>query len=73
MKPPLKDHQSNAYGRLLMFIRERMRVQRDAWLTEIGHKRPMKKGKTIAEANKIAAENTVRIQQNLETILKASN
>ena len=73
VKPPLKDHQPNSYGRLLMFIRERMRVQRDAWLTEIGHKRPMKKGKTIAEANKIAAENTVRIEQNLETIRKAAN
>ena len=35
---------------MMMFIRERMRVQRDAWLSEIGHKRPMRKGKTLAEA-----------------------
>ena len=55
---------------MMMFLRERMRVMRDAWLTEIGHKRPMKKGKSIAEAKKIAAENTDRIQQNLKTILK---
>jgi len=31
----------------------------------------MRKGKPLAEANKIAAENTERIKQNLETILKA--
>jgi hypothetical protein len=55
-----------------MFLRERMRVQRDAWLTEIGHKRPMRKGKSLADADKIAAENTVQIQQNLETIRKAA-
>lgn len=73
VRPPLKDSQPNAYGRLLMFLRERMRVQRDAWLTEIGHKRPMRKGKSLADADKIAAENTVKIQQNLETIRKAAN
>ena len=72
VKEPLNDPQPNSYGRLLMFLRERMRVQRDAWLTKIGHKRPMKKGMPLAEANKIAAENTVRIEQNLETILKAA-
>jgi hypothetical protein len=55
-----------------MFLRERMRVQRDAWLTEIGHKRPMRKGKSLVDADKIAAENTVQIQQNLETIRKAA-
>ena len=70
VKPPLKDPHPNAYGRMMMFLRERMRAKRDAWLTEIGHKRPMRKGKPLAEANKIAAENTVRIKQNLETILK---
>jgi hypothetical protein len=47
-----------------------MRAKRDAWLTEIGHKRPMRKGKPLAEASKIADENTERIKQNLETILK---
>ena len=56
---------------MMMFLRERMRVQRDAWLTEIGHKRPMRRGKPLAEASKIAAENTERIKQNLATILKA--
>ncbi len=70
INPPLQDPHPNAYGRMMMFLRERMRVMRDAWLTEIGHKRPMKKGKSIAEAKKIAAENTDRIQQNLKTILK---
>ena len=58
---------------MMIFLRERMRVQRDAWLTEIGHKRPMRKGKPLTEANKVAAENTVRIKQNLETILKEAN
>ena len=72
IKPPLRDPHPNAYGRMMMFLRERMRVMRDAWLTEIGHKRPMKKGKSIAEAKKIAAENTDRIQQNLKTILKGT-
>jgi len=72
VKAPLNDPQTNSYGRLLMFLRERMRVQRDAWLTEIGHKRPMRKGKSLADADKIAAENTVQIQQNLETIRKAA-
>ena len=69
VKPSLKDPQPNAYGRMMMFLRERMRAKRDAWLTEIGHKRPMRKGKPLAEANKIADENTERIKQNLETIL----
>ena len=50
IKSPIKNPHPNAYGRMMMFIRERMRVQRDAWLTEIGHKRPMRKGKTLAEA-----------------------
>ena len=47
-----------------------MWAKRDAWLTEIGHKRPMRKGKPLAEADKVAAENTLLIKQNLETILK---
>ena len=72
IKPPFKDPDPNAYGRMMMFLRERMRVKRDAWLTEIGHKRPMRKGRPLAEAKKIAAENAKRIQQNLETILKAA-
>ena len=72
IKPPFKDPDPNAYGRMMMFLRERMRVKRDAWLTEIGHKRPMRKGRPLAEANKIAAENTERIQQNRETILKGA-
>ena len=72
VKAPLNDPQPNSYGRLLMFLRERMRVQRDAWLTEIGHKRPMKKGTPLADADKIATEKTVQIQQNLETIRKAA-
>ena len=72
VKAPLNDPQPNSYGRLLMFLRERMRVQRDAWLTKIGHKRPMKKGMPLADADKIAAEKTVQIQQNLETIRKAA-
>ena len=55
---------------MMIFLRKRMRAKRDAWLTEIGHKRPMRKGKPLAEADKIAAENTERIKQNLETILK---
>ena len=55
----------------MMFIRERMQVQRDAWLTEIGHKRPMRKGKPLAEAKMISDENTKRIQENLRTILNA--
>lgn len=72
IKAPLKDPSPNAYGRMMMFLRERMRVMRDAWLTEIGHKRPMRKGKPLTEAKKIAAENTGRIQQNLKTILKGT-
>ena len=71
VKPPLKKPHPNAYGRMMMFLRERMRAKRDAWLTEIGHKRPMRKGKPLAEANKIADENTERIKQNLETILNS--
>ena len=71
-KPPINDPQPNSYGRLLLFLRERMRVQRDAWLTKIGHKRPMKKGMPLADADKIAAEKTVQIQQNLEIIRKAA-
>ena len=71
VKPPLKNPHPNAYGRMMMFLRERMRAKRDAWLTEIGHKRPMRKGKPLAEADKVAAENTKRIKQNLETILRA--
>ena len=40
----LKNPHPNAYGRMMMFPRERMR-KRDAQLTETGHKRPMRKGK----------------------------
>jgi len=57
---------------MMMFLRERMRVKRDAWLTEIGHKRPMRKGKPLAQANEIAADNTERIQESLETILRGT-
>jgi lysophospholipase L1-like esterase len=71
VKPSLKNPQPNSYGRLLIFLRERMRVQRDAWLTKIGHKRPMRRGKPIAEADKIATENTVRIKENIKIILEA--
>ena len=71
IKPPIKNPHPNAYGRMMMFLRERMRVQRDAWLSEIGHKRPMRKGKTLAEAKMISDENTKRIQENLRTILNA--
>ena len=49
-----------------------MRVQRDAWLTKIGHKRPMRKGKSIAEANKMATENTIQIKENIKIILEAA-
>jgi len=55
-----------------MPLRDRMRVLRDAWLTEIGHKRPMRKGRPLDEAKKIAAENTKKIEENLRTILKAA-
>jgi len=70
VKPTLKNPHLNAYERMMMFLHERMRAKRDAWLTEIGHKRPMRKGKPLAEADKVAAEKTKLIKQNLETILK---
>ena len=72
IKPPLGDPHPNAYSRMMISLRERMRVKRDAWLTEIGHKRPMGRGRPLAEANKMAAEHTERVKQNLETILKAA-
>ena len=49
-------------GKLLGLIRNRHRLLRDAWLSEVGHKRPgMKKGKPIVEAQREAAELTKRI------------
>ncbi|MCP4849444.1 MAG: G-D-S-L family lipolytic protein [Verrucomicrobiaceae bacterium] len=71
IKPPLQDPPPNAYGRIMMPLRDRMRVLRDAWLTEIGHKRPMRKGKSLDEARKLAAENTKKIEENLRAILKS--
>ncbi len=73
IKPPLGDPHPNAYGRIMMPLRDRMRVLRDAWLTEIGHKRPMRKGRPLDEARKIAAENTKKIEENLRTILKSAD
>jgi lysophospholipase L1-like esterase len=70
VKPPLANPDPNSYGRMMMFVRERMRVLRDAWLTEIGHKRPMKAGKPLDEAKRIAEANTKRIQETLAAILK---
>lgn len=72
IKPPLEDAHPNAYGRIMMPLRDRMRVLRDAWLTEIGHKRPMRKGKPLDEARRVADENTKKIEENLRTILKSA-
>jgi hypothetical protein len=70
VKPPMPDPHPIAYGRIMTFLRNRMRVMRDAWLTKIGHKRPLRPGKPLEQARKIAEENTKQVQQNLETILK---
>ena len=72
IKPSLEDPHPNTYGRIMMPLRDRMRVLRDAWLTEIGHKRPMRKGRPLDEAKRIATENTKKIEENLRTILKAA-
>jgi hypothetical protein len=70
-KPPLQNPDPNAHGRIMMFLRDRMRVLRDSWLTEIGHKRPMRKGRPLVEAKRIAAEKSSQIEATLQTILKA--
>ena len=72
-KPPLQNPDPNAYGRIMMFLRDRMRVLRDSWLTEIGHKRPMRKGRPLVEAKRIAAEKSSQIEATLQTILKAKD
>jgi hypothetical protein len=49
-------------GNLIGLVRARHRLLRDAWLSEVGHKRPgMKKGKPIVETQREAAELTKRI------------
>ena len=51
-------------GKLLGLVRARNHVLRDAWLSEVGHKRPgVRKGKPIAEAEQQAAELTKRISE----------
>ena len=70
VKPPLENPHPNSYGRMMMYLRKRMRVMGDAWLTEIGHTRPkMRKGMPLDEAKKIADDNTKQILQNLKNIL----
>jgi lysophospholipase L1-like esterase len=49
-------------GKLLGLVRARERLLHDAWLSEVGHKRPgMKKGKPIAEAQREADELTEQV------------
>ena len=42
---------------VLELVKRKQRVLKDAWLNEVGHKRPgMAKGKSVAEAQREAAE-----------------
>jgi lysophospholipase L1-like esterase len=57
-------HSTKLDGDLLGLVRTRHRLLRDAWLSEVGHKRPgMKKGKPIAEAQREAAALNKRIAE----------
>ena len=48
---------------LLRLIHQQSSVMKDAWLTDIGHKRPQKPGLPLAEAQKQAAEIETQIQK----------
>lgn len=49
---------------VLKLIQQRQRIQTDAWLNEVGHKRPgMAKGLPVAEADQKAAELNAQIQK----------
>ncbi len=48
---------------LLRLIHQQMSVMKDAWLTDIGHKRPQKAGLPLPEARRQAAEIETQIQK----------
>jgi lysophospholipase L1-like esterase len=50
-------------GRLYKLVEKRQQVLRDAWLTHIGHLRPMAKGLPLEEAKTKAAELTRQIRE----------
>ena len=53
---------------LLWFIHQQSVVMKDAWLTDIGHKRPQKPGLPLAEARTKAAEIEAQIQIYLHSL-----
>ena len=57
MESPVGLFQDAATGqRILPLLNQKLSVMKDAWLTEIGHKRPMPAGLPMAEATKRAGE-----------------
>jgi len=56
---------ASRFGRVQKIVRERGRILIDAWLTDTGHKRPMKAGMSMAEATARAAALDVRIRAEL--------
>ena len=53
---------------LLRLIHQQSSVMKDAWLTDIGHKRPQKPGLPLAEAQTKAAEIETQIQKHLPSL-----
>ncbi len=59
---------------LLKLVQERQQLLKDAWLTDIGHKRPgMGKGLALAEAQQKAAALEVQLQALLKTSGESQN
>ena len=57
MESPVGMFQDAAKGnRILTLLNQKLSVMKDAWLTEIGHKRPMPAGLPMAEATRRAEE-----------------
>jgi hypothetical protein len=57
---------------LLQLIHRQSSVMKDAWLTDIGHKRPQKAGLPLPEAQKQAAEIETQIQKLLPSSIHAA-
>jgi hypothetical protein len=50
-------------GEILNHVRQQQALMKDAWLTAIGHKRPMQPGWSLAEAQSRSAEIETQIRK----------
>ena len=69
LNPIVRKSSSNSRQQLEDLVRDRQRLMKDAWLTEVGHKRPgMTKGVPIAEALQQAEEKNKALRSLADTV-----